>query len=159
MLPFRPHLHLRPDLPPSSSINREDSSRPKLRWMNFNACPHCLANGRLAVVERLHEWGPVISRSDGRLFHIVLGDKPIEYPHERSAGHSDMKSVGFWCLHEANGGSTEAVVVILRRPPIGEISLLRHVEAVADKLFEKLLKSSRLPCLYEFDEQQLRKVL
>ena len=157
MLPFRPHAQLKTDLPSSSSI-RGDSHQPRLRWMNFNVCPHCVASGRHALIERLHEWGPVISRSDGRLFHLVLGDKPIEYPQERSAGHSNMKSIGFWYLHEANGGSTETVVVILRRPPLDGISLLRHVEMVADKLFEKLLKSSRLPCLYEFEGQQLHEI-
>jgi hypothetical protein len=158
VLPFRPHPHLKPDFPPLSRVHPEDSREPGLRWMNFNICPHCVANKRLAVVERLHEWGPMISRSDGRSFHLILGDKPIEYPQEKSAGRSDMKSVGFWYLHEANGGSTETVVIILRKPPTGETALLRHIEAVADKLFEKLLKSGRLPRLYEFEGQQLHEI-
>jgi hypothetical protein len=88
----------------------------------------------------------------------VLGDKPIEYFQEGSADHSNMKSIGFWYLHEANGGFIETVVVILRRPPLDGISLLRHVEMVADKLFEKLLKSSRLACFYEFEGHQLHEI-
>jgi hypothetical protein len=100
----------------------------------------------------------MISRSDGENFHLVLGDRPLEYPAERSSGKSEMKSVGFWYLHEANGGSTETVVVILRRPPGGEVSLLRHLELVADKLYETLRKSGSLPCLYEFEGQYLHEV-
>jgi hypothetical protein len=131
---------------------------PRLRWRNFNICPHCRANGRRDVLERLNERGPMISRSDGMLFHIVLGDRPIEYPQEKSTGHSDMKSVGFWYLHEENAGLAETVVVILRKPPRGGASLVRHLELVADKLFEKLRESSHLPTLYEFDGQHLREV-
>jgi hypothetical protein len=126
--------------------------------MNFNICPHCVANERPGTLERLNEWGPIISRSDGVNFHLVLGDRPIEYPAERASGKSEMMSAGFWYVHERNGGSTETVVVILRRPPRGEIALLRHLETVADKLFEKLQRSPRLPCVYEFDGQQLHRV-
>ena len=70
-----------------------------------------------------------------------------------------MKSAGFWYVHEANGGSTETVVVILRRPPRGGVSLLHHLEAVADKLYEKLRKSNRLSRLYEFDGQNLHQLV
>ena len=66
-----------------------------------------------------------------------------------------MMSVGFWYVHEENGGSTETVVVILRRPPPGGVLLLRYLEMIADKLFDKLRMSSRLSCLYEFDGQRL----
>jgi hypothetical protein len=131
---------------------------PGLRWNNFSVCPHCKANGRLYFLERLNEWGPVISRSDGVNFHLVLGDRPIEYPSERESGKSDMKSAGFWYVHEANGDSTETVVVILRRPPRGGVELIRYLEMVADKLYEKLQKASSLSTLYEFDGQHLRQV-
>jgi hypothetical protein len=143
---------LRVSLPP-------DLSRPpRLRWMDFSRCPHCQAHGRPCILERLNEWGPMISRSDGVNFHLVLGDRPIEYPSERAAGKSEMKSVGFWYVHEANGDATETVVVILRRPPRGGVALMHHLGTVADKLYEKLQKSSRLPCLYEFDRQRLHQV-
>ena len=102
--------------------------------------------------------GPTISRSDGLNFHLVLGDWPIEYPAERASGKAEMMSAGFWYLHEANGGSAETVVVILRRRPIGGVSLLRHLEMAADKLYAKLGESSRLSCVYEFDGYRLHRV-
>ena len=99
------------------------------------------------MLQRLSEWGPMISRSDGVNLHLVLGDRPIEYPAERTSGKTEMMSAGFWYLHEANGGSTESTVVILRRPPSGGVFLLRHLALVADKLYEKLGEASRLPCV------------
>ncbi len=131
---------------------------PKLRWMNFKVCPHCLVNGRRGTLEGLNELRTVISRSDGVNFHFALGDRPIAYPAQRASGKTEMMSAGFWYVHEASGGSTGTVVVILSRPPCGGVSLLRHLETVADKLFEKLRESSRLPCLYEFVGQHLHQV-
>jgi hypothetical protein len=140
------------------SLPPDNASPPRLRSMNFSTCPHCRAYGRPFMLERLNEWVPMISRSDGVNFHRVLGDRPIEYPSERAAGKSEMKSVGFWYVHERNSDSTETVVVILRRPPRGGFALMRHLEMVADQLYEKLRKASCLPCLYEFDGQRLHQV-
>jgi hypothetical protein len=148
------------DNPTSQLGTKADHMRqPRLRWENFNICPHCLANGRLILVEGPNEWGPIVSRSDGVNFHLVLGDRPVFYPAKLATGKKQMMSAGFWYVHEANGGSTEAVVVILRRPPRGGTPLLHHLEAVADKLFEKLKKSSRLPCIYAFDGRQLHQIV
>jgi hypothetical protein len=158
MLTFTQRPQTGTDLSRSACVTADPARPPILRWMNFSICPHCLANGRPGTLERLNEWGPIISRSDGVNFHLVLGDRPIEYPAERAAGKSEMMSTGFWYVHEANGDSTETVVVILRRPPRGGVPLLRHLEIVADKLAEKLRKPGRLPCLYEFDGHQLHKV-
>jgi hypothetical protein len=69
-----------------------------------------------------------------------------------------MMSVGFWYVHEANGGATETVVVILRMPPNEKLRLYRQIEVVADKLAAELDRRSRLPCLYVFDGRELREV-
>jgi hypothetical protein len=148
--------HIRRDPPDVSSVG---SSGPRPLLRNFNLCPHCQKRRGPYMLERLNEWGPVISRSDGVSFHLVLGDRPLEYPAERTAGKTEIMSVGFWYVHEANAGSTETVVVILLRPPADKIAILRHLETLADKLAEKLQKSSRLPCLYEFGGQHLQEVV
>jgi hypothetical protein len=150
----------RPNADPShsASILPERTRLPRRRWMNFNICPHCLANGRLALVEGPNEWGPIVSRSDGVNFHLVLGDRPIEYPAERAAGKTEMMSAGFWYVHEQNGGWTETVVVLLRRPPKSRPAVLRQLETVADKLFDMLQRSPRLPSVYEYYGQQLHRV-
>jgi hypothetical protein len=158
MLTFIRQPHRATDSPRSGSTSADCASEPRLRWRDFNICPHCRTNGRPSLLVRLNEWGPMISRSDGFDFHLVLGDRPIEYPAERAAGKSEMMSAGFWYQHEANGGSTETVVVILRNPPQAWASLIRRLEMVADKLYGKLCKSGRLATLYEFDGDRLREV-
>ncbi len=143
---------------PSRSASALTPRRPRLRWVNLTMCPHCVANGRPCMLERRSEWGPMISRSDGLNFHLVLCERPIEYPSEPTTGKSEMMmSAGFWYVHEGNDGSTETVVVLLRRPPRG-VAWLRHLETVADKLYEKLCKLGRLPSLYEFDGRHLRQI-
>jgi hypothetical protein len=138
---------------------RGNPSRPPGPCLrNFNICPHCLAHGRLVLVEGPNECGPIVSRSDGINFHLVLGDRPIAYPAKQAAAKTELLSAGFWYVHEANGESNEVVVVILRRPPRDRASLLRHLETVADRLYEKLCKSGRLACLYEFDRDCLKEV-
>jgi hypothetical protein len=141
-----------------SSARNNPSRPPGLCLRNFNLCPHCLAHERLVLVEGPNEWGPIVSRSDGVNFHLVLGDRPIAYPTKHATAKTEAMSVGFWYVHEANGESNEVVVVILRRPPRDGASLLHHLEAVADKLFDKLRDSSRLACLYEFNGDRLREV-
>jgi len=138
---------------------RVASPAPRLLWKNFNFCPHCRNHGRRDLVDRLTEWGPVISRSDGKTFHLVLGDRPLSYPAEKSSGNTGMMSAGFWYVHDPSGDSTEVVVVILRNPPRGGVPLLRHLEIVSDRLAEKLSKPKRLASLYEFDGSRLYRAL
>ena len=141
----------------STSAPVDHPARPLLRWMDFSMCPHCQANNRPSFLERLNENGPMISRSDGVNFHLVLGDRPIEYPAEKSSGKSDMVSAGFWYMHEANG-SPETVVVLLRKSHQRGRSLYRRLEMVADRLFDKLVVSPLLDGVYEFDGQRLHRI-
>ena len=159
MLPSARRPHAGPNPLRSANVPAGNARPPRLRWMNFSRCPHCIANGRPGMPERINDWGIMISRSDGKKSHLILGDRPIEYPAVRTSGKTEMMSAEFWYVHEGNGGSTETVVVILRRLAGGGITLLRDLETVADKLFEKLRKSSRLSPLYEFDGKHLHQLV
>jgi len=129
---------------------------------NFEICPHCERIGRSPLVERLNEAGPVISRSDGITFHLVLGDRPISFPAEKSSGKTEMLTAGYWYMRERSDGSpqvTETVVVLLRRPPGRRGAALMHcLETVADKLAEKLTKPDDLATFYEFDGHRLVRI-
>jgi hypothetical protein len=129
-----------------------------LPWANFTLCPHCRTNRRCALLARPDESVPIVSRSDGVNFHLVLGGKPIEYPAKVAKGKTGMMSVGFWYVHEANGGLTESVVVLLRKPPRREPALLVYLDRVADKLHNKPCRSALLPPAYEFDGIRLHEV-
>src|SRR5579859_6106342 len=140
------------------------SSQPRRLLRNFQVCPHCERLGRQSIVERLDERGPVISRSDGESFHLVLGDRPISYPAEKSSGETGMMTVGFWYVKERRSesgeatASTETVVVILRKPPAAGVPLMKHLEKLADQLAEKLVKPEKLATLYECEGNRLQRV-
>ena len=145
----------------------QTSARSAPIYRNFQVCPHCEKRGGPFLLDRLNENGPVISRSDGVTFHLVLGDRPISYPAERSSGKTEMKTVGFWYARERRtnsressrtNGLTETVVVILREPPRSGAALMRHIEALADMLAERLSRVEELATLYEFDGHRLQRV-
>jgi hypothetical protein len=65
-------------------------------FRNFNVCPHCESNGEEALLSRLSEGIPMISRSDGKTFHLLLADRPLPYPAERGEHPTQTVSVCFW---------------------------------------------------------------
>jgi|SRR5690348_14541052 len=162
ILAFRIHLFSRL-LSPNHS--KETSAQSAHLYKNFQVCPHCEKRDGPFIWDRLTEGGPVISRSDGATFHLVLGDRPISYPAERSSGKTEMKTVGFWYVRERRTDAresrhtkamTETVVVILREPPRSVAALMRHIEALADMLAERLSRLEELATLYEFDGHRLQ---
>ncbi len=52
---------------------------------NFNLCPHCIRHGEQGLLCRMCESMPMISRSDGKTFHVLLADRPLAYPQERQS--------------------------------------------------------------------------
>jgi len=153
---FRLRLHW-----PSYRESLEKLKPSRGLFRNFQWCPHCERMGRHPVIARLNEAGPVLSRSDGETFHLVLGDRPISFPAEKSSGRTEMKTAGFWYITERNGANnafTQTVVVILREAPRGGAPLLHHLEMVADELADKLAKPEPLETLYEFEGNRLQRV-
>ena len=69
-----------------------------------------------------------------------------------------MMTVGFWYVHEESGPFTSTVVVMLRSAPRRGVSLLHHLELVADELAEKLKNPTRFGRLYEFYGNRLHRV-
>jgi hypothetical protein len=131
-------------------------------FRNFGVCPHCQKKGGPFLLDRLNDEGPIISRSDGESFHLVLGGRPISFPAEKSSGKTEMMTAGFWYVSERESartpGTTETVVVILRKPPRLGVELTRHLETVADRLADKLANEKELATLYEFYGDELHRV-
>ena len=138
-------------------------------YRNFGICPHCQKKCSPYLLERLNDSGPMISRSDGETLHLVLGDRPISFPAEKSSGRTATMTAGFWYVSEpgvrsqvvgestGTKGLTETVVVILRKPPKRGAELMRHIELLADTLAEKIIQLGHLYTFYEFDGKQLRR--
>ncbi len=128
-------------------------------YRNFNLCPHCIFHGLDSLLCRLCEGVPMISRSDGQNFHLLLADKPWPYPAERLAKKSKMVSVCFWYSHIGSGSTTLTTVVLLTRGDSEYASFFRKIEYVADLLAEQLLLHPPLSTLYKFDEHNLVEAL
>lgn len=131
---------------------------------NFNLCPHCLRSGREAVLPRLCESIPMISRSDGQSFHLLLADRPLPYPlEEGSRGRvgwpeSPKTSVCFWYTYGRGQEGTSSCVVILPQLFDTGTRLFREIERVADMLAEELAAFRPLDAMYELSQWSLVKV-
>lgn len=131
-------------------------------FRNFHCCPHCEKNGSNPFIERIDISAPVISRSDGETFHLMLGDRPIEYPAEKSSGKSEMVTAGFWYVKDMNDDDSNTafagIVVVRLRKPAGGSGLLQQLEIVADKLAEKINKCPDIETFYAFEGDRLLKL-
>ncbi len=123
---------------------------------NFNLCPHCLHHGEQGFLCRLCESMPMISRSDGDTFHLLLADRPLDYPQERQSPASDSVSVCFWYSHVDTGSTTHAVVVILPETRLDQPVIFRVIDSVADLLADKLLHTRHLDSFYRFTGSSLQ---
>ncbi len=131
---------------------------PQVEYRNFNLCPHCELLGRDPLLVRMSEGIPMISRSDGRNFHLVLADRPLPYPAERHSGHTGELSLYFWyCSGNAKNGVRSSLVLVhgeLTR----EGTIYREIEYVADILAEKLRQQQELAVLYNLQGNVLREL-
>jgi hypothetical protein len=98
----------------------------------------------------------MISRSDGKTFHLLLADRPVPYPAERKSGPSKLVSICFWYSHVATGSPNSTSVVILPELRRHRGLFFRSVEIVADLLTGSLLRFSRLSEIYDFQDGELR---
>jgi hypothetical protein len=113
---------------------------------DFAVCPHCLAKGkeksaRPATPHR----SPLVSRSDGKTFHVYLEESFIRPNSTKSASEAvalfryDLDSAG------VNGESTLVVIPLAS----GEAGVgLSELEGVADELAEILGSGKSLPRQY-----------
>jgi hypothetical protein len=118
-------------------------------YRNFNLCPHCILQGQQAILCRLCEGIPMISRSDGKLFHLLLADRPVPYPAESKSEPSQKLSVCFWYSHILQLEKTSSVIVILPGSASNRASLFRQIEQIADLLAELLASDRRVAGMYE----------
>jgi hypothetical protein len=124
-------------------------------FRNFNVCPHCESNGEEAFLSRLSEGIPMISRSDGRNFHLLLADRPLPYPAERGGGPTQMVSVCFWYLYGADQGATKSTVVLFEGVFGAKASIFRQIEFIADVLADELLRRQSLAVLYNMQGNEI----
>jgi hypothetical protein len=130
-----------PAIPTSSGFG---NVQPEYR--NFNVCPHCTKQGKQDLLCRLSEGFPVISRSDGETFHLLLADRPRPYPAELSFNTSAL-SLCFMYEHLATGNVTQVALVVIFDKIDCPRFTYRQIEELADLLAANLMESSELPSL------------
>jgi hypothetical protein len=124
-------------------------------FRNFNVCPHCEWNNEEALLLRLAEGIPMISRSDGRNFHLLLADRPLPYPAERAVGPTPTMSVCFWYLYGANRNEAKTTVVLFEGLSSRKANLFRQIEFIADVLADELLRSRSLAVFYNLKGNEI----
>ena len=107
---------------------------PQVDYRNFNVCPHCEWYGEPATLSRLSESLPMVSRSDGKHFHLLLADRPLSYPVERNSGPTQRLSACFWYSVGAGGGPAKSTVVVLIGSKARNSGIFRTLERIADLL-------------------------
>jgi hypothetical protein len=95
---------------------------------------------------------PMISRSGGETFHLLLADRPLPYPLECDSGPTRKISVCFWYAHSRQLKSTYSTIVILEGSRTNHSSLFRRIELTADLLAEELAREGQLAGVYELFE-------
>jgi hypothetical protein len=124
-------------------------------FRNFNVCPHCEWHGEEALLFRLSEGLPMISRSDGRNFHLLLADRPLPYPAERHVGPTPMVSVCYWYLYGADLNATKSTVVLFDGASEPKANLFRQIELIADVLADELQRRQRLAVFYNMQGNEI----
>lgn len=124
-------------------------------FRNFNVCPHCEWNGEEALLSRLSEGIPMISRSDGRNFHLLLADRPLPYPAERNEGRTLKASACFWYLYRAGRSATKSTVVLFECAFGGKANIYRQIEFIADVLAEELVRRQSLAVFYNMQGDRI----
>jgi hypothetical protein len=112
-------------------------------FKNFLICPHCEAKGKSRSVEpaTAHR-SPLVSRSDGKTFHIFLEESYIR--GSSSYGGTEVVALFRYDLDTA-GVMGESTLLVLSLASHEASAGVRELEAAADELAETLNQGSSLP--------------
>lgn len=86
----------------------------------------------------------MISRSDGRNFHLLLADRPMPYPAELSESPTRTFSACFWYVYGADQNATKSTVVLFEGGSGPKANFFRQIEFIADLLSDELLRRRSL---------------
>jgi len=100
----------------------------------------------------------MISRSDGKDFHLLLADRPLPYPVEREGGRSQQVSVCFWYAYGHDEDLTRSTVVLLPGSVAKNTGIFRQIEWVADLLADELSRRQILAGFYCLECDSLKEL-
>jgi hypothetical protein len=121
--------------------------------INFTFCPHCAASGKQRQIRPATSRTPLISRSDGRSFHLFLEELNVSRPS--GATDQEVAALFRYDLDPAGEKSESTLVTIRPAGATGE-RVLAQLDQSADQLAAVLEKGDRLQKTYNWgmDQQQ-----
>lgn len=128
----------------------EPANWNRIAHRNFNECPHCRSMGKEGLLWRYSECFPMISRSDGRSFHLYLTDAPRPFPAERSFRREHSFTLCFLYTQEGDTRGDGTVLVFMDSLGKSNQNIYRRIEEIADVLSYKLLSRGLLESQYDF---------
>ena len=128
-------------------------------YKDFLECPHCEENSRQTSMVPLRWMAPIVTRSDGSRFHLLLIDMPTKFSPGRRDIPSGCLAAGFWYVHVAFAPTPITVSVLLTAPPMEFAVLEGQLRQIADLLAEELLTGRPLCPQYEFDGEHLTEMV
>lgn len=134
---------------PDIHATQPKATEPKLEpefESNFRVCKHCLLNGRPGLLPRVTKDTPVISRSDGRSYHIYLQYGPTLQPSPVGAVIPGVYLVHFRYALDSKNLLDEPVIVVIN-PVLQPYPVIKIVEIVTDKL-AAILKDGKAPARF-----------
>jgi hypothetical protein len=122
---------------------------------NFLVCPHCKTYGLQRRIVRATEQTPLVSRSDGRTYHLFLQYGPGRRPSKKSSTAREEYVTHFRYALESESIANDPVVVVLKVSGQTKVSLNNIIEEVADKLAHDLEEGKKLAPFYNYQNQKL----
>jgi hypothetical protein len=139
-----------PETPPPAQDVKPPEAKPTKPetelHTNFSVCKHCMLNGRPGLLPRVTQDTPVISRSDGRSYHIYLQYGPRLRPSPSGAVIPGVYLAHFRYALDSKKLRDEPVIVAINAAnqpyPVVQI-----VGIVADKL-AAMLEAGKVPARF-----------
>src|SRR5260221_10845576 len=91
----------------------------------------------------------MISRSDGRHFHLLLADHPLPYPAELGGGPTQTVCVCFWYAYGGEKTAAKSAVVLFEPCGVRQEKMDRLIKFIADGLADELLRRRELAAFYK----------
>jgi hypothetical protein len=136
------------DAQPAQDVQPQESGpKPEAEFhSNFSVCKHCMLNGRPGLLPRVTQDTPVISRSDGRSYHIYLQYGPKPQPTRKGKIIPGVYLAHFRYALDSKNLRNEPVIVVInatnQQYPVDQI-----VGIVADGL-AAMLKDGKVPARF-----------
>jgi hypothetical protein len=127
-------------------------------FKNFEVCPHCQTKGLRGQMRRPGVTPPVINRSNGSSFHLVLIDLPAPVPAPSGGPASNRSFAEFKYVVDAGDDAVQTCRVILMRRGLDREGSVAQLERIADDLALLLDGNSKPAKQYQFDGTTLQAI-